>query len=71
MYASVLFTDPATAQTITATHTAITAAYLDVYKRQYLTNERNGVFKARLDCKRWGKKRNILVYFTFEDGRCV
>lgn len=27
---------------------------------EYLTNERDGVFKARLDCKRWGKKRNIL-----------
>lgn len=23
---------------------------------EYLTNEREGVFKARLDCKRWGKK---------------
>ena len=34
---------------------------------EYLTNERDGVFKARLDCKRWGKKRNILAYFTFED----
>ena len=35
---------------------------------EYLTNERDGVFKAQLDCKRWGKKRNILAYFTFEDG---
>ena len=26
---------------------------------EYLTNERDGVFKARLDCKRWGKKRNM------------
>lgn len=34
---------------------------------EYLTNERDGVFKARLDCKRWGKKRNILAYFTFEE----
>ena len=38
---------------------------------EYLTNERDGVFKARLDCKRWGKKRNILAYFTFEDGSKV
>lgn len=34
----------------------------------YITNENEGVFKARLDCKRWGKNRNILAYFTFEDG---
>ena len=32
---------------------------------------RDGVFKSRLDCKRWGKKRNILAYFTFEDGSKV
>ena len=35
---------------------------------EYLTNERAGIFKAQLDCKRWGKKRNILAYFTFEAG---
>lgn len=39
-----------------------------IYVDEYLTNEREGVFKARLDCKRWGKKRNVLAYFTFEDG---
>lgn len=38
---------------------------------EYLTNEREGVFKARLDCKRWGKNRNVLAYFTFEDGSKV
>ena len=38
---------------------------------EYLTNEHEGVFKARLDCKRWGKKRNVLAYFTFEDGSKV
>ncbi len=35
----------------------------------YKTNERDGIFKARLDCKRWGKKRNVLAYFTFEDAK--
>ena len=30
---------------------------------EYLTNERDGIFKARLDYKRWGKKRNVLAYF--------
>lgn len=34
---------------------------------EYLTNERDGVFKARIDCKRWDKNRNVLAYFTFED----
>lgn len=38
---------------------------------EYLTNKRDDVIKARLDCKRWDKKRNILAYFTFEDGRKV
>ena len=38
---------------------------------EYLINEREGVFKARLDCKRWGKKRNVLAYFTFTDGSKV
>ncbi len=35
---------------------------------EYATNENEGIFKTRLDYKRWGKNRNILVYFTFEDG---
>ena len=34
----------------------------------YKANEREGVFIARLDVKRWGKGKNILAYFTFEDG---
>ena len=34
----------------------------------YKANEREGVFIATLDVKRWGKGRNILAYFTFEDG---
>ena len=38
---------------------------------EHLTNERDGIFKARLDYKRWGKKRNVLAYFTFEDGSKV
>ena len=38
---------------------------------EYLTNDREGVFKAQLDYKRWGKKRNVLAYFTFEDGSKV
>lgn len=37
----------------------------------YKTNERDGVFKERLGCKRWGKKRNVLAYFTFVDDSKV
>lgn len=43
----------------------------DICVDEYLTNERDGVFKAQLDCKRWGKKRNVLAYFTLEDGSKV
>lgn len=37
----------------------------------YKINEREGTFAARLDYKRWGKNRNVLAYFTFEDGSKV
>lgn len=42
-----------------------------IYPCDYKTNEREGVFLARLDYKRWGNNHNILAYFTFEDGRKV
>ncbi len=34
----------------------------------YHPNEKEGVFIAKLDFKRWGKKRNVLAYFTLENG---
>ena len=37
----------------------------------YKTNENAGIFVALLDHKRWGKNRNVLAYFTFEDGSKV
>ena len=37
----------------------------------YKTNENAGIFVARLDHKRWGKNRNVLASFTFEDGSKV
>ena len=37
----------------------------------YKTNENDGVFIARLDYKRWGKNRNVLGFFTFENGSKV
>lgn len=33
--------------------------------------EQEGTFKATLDYKRWGKKRNVVAYFTFKDGRKI
>jgi hypothetical protein len=29
------------------------------------------VFKATLDCKRYGKTRNLVAYFTLENGRTI
>ena len=37
---------------------------LDIYRLA----EREGVFDATLDLKRWGRKQNMLAYFTFADG---
>ena len=37
----------------------------------YKTNENDGVFIAKLDYKRWGKNRNVLGYFTLENGSKV
>ena len=34
---------------------------------EYLTNERDGVFKARLDCKRWGKKRSKVMASAWQN----
>jgi len=39
-----------------------------VYTDTYSVSQLDGVVKARLDGKLWGKKRNILAYFTVEDG---
>ena len=30
-----------------------------------------GVFKAVLDCKRYGKTRNLVAYFTLENGQTI
>ncbi len=37
----------------------------------YKTNDNKGIFIAKLDYKRWGKNRNLLAYFTFENGNKV
>lgn len=37
----------------------------------YSFNDEEGTFTARLDGKRWGKKANLLAYFTLENGKKV
>ncbi len=44
---------------------------LGICDDDYKTNENDGVFIARLDYKRWGKNRNILGFFTFENGKKI
>lgn len=37
----------------------------------YVFNEQPGEFVAVIDCKRWGKRKKLITYMTFEDGRRV
>ena len=37
----------------------------------YNFNDREGVFTAVLDYKVWGKKRNLLSFYTLDDGRKI
>ena len=38
---------------------------------QYAFNQQSGVFGATIDCKRWGKRKKLITYMTFEDGRKI
>ena len=38
---------------------------------QYEFNQQSGVFVATIDCKRWGKRKKLITYMTFEDGRKI
>ena len=38
---------------------------------QYEFNQQCGVFVATIDCKRWGKRKKLITYMTFEDGRKI
>ena len=42
---------------------------LEMDTHDYLFNEEEGVFKATLDIKLWGNNKNLLAFFTLEDGR--
>ena len=37
----------------------------------YEYNLRSGEFTATIDCKRWGKRKKLVTYMTFEDGRWI
>lgn len=34
----------------------------------YEYNLRSGEFVATIDCKRWGKRKKLVTYMTFDDG---
>ena len=37
----------------------------------YEYNLRSGEFIATIDCKKWGKRKKLITYMTFEDGRRI
>ncbi len=37
----------------------------------YEFNQRVGEFIATIDCKRWGKRKKLITYMTFKDGRRI
>ena len=37
----------------------------------YEFNMQSGEFVATIDCKRWGKRKKLITYMTFADGRRV
>ena len=46
-------------------------AQSDFDSRLYSLIETEGMFTGTLDFKRWGKKKNLLNYFTLTDGRKI
>lgn len=39
--------------------------------KDYKFNMQPGEFVATIDCKRWGKRKKLITYMTFADGRKV
>lgn len=39
--------------------------------KDYKFNYQPGEFVATIDCKRWGKRKKLITYMTFVDGRRV
>ena len=39
--------------------------------KDYRFNMQPGEFVATIDCKRWGKRKKLITYMTFADGRKV
>lgn len=40
-------------------------------EKGYKFNLQPGEFVATIDCKRWGKRKKLITYMTFADGRQV
>lgn len=41
------------------------------HEADYEFNTQPGEFVANIDCKRWGKRKKLITYMTFADGRRV
>lgn len=39
--------------------------------KDYKFNYQPGEFVATIDCKRWGKRKKLITYMTFADGRRI
>lgn len=39
--------------------------------KDYKFNMQSGEFVATIDCKRWGKRKKLIMYMTFADGRRI
>ena len=39
--------------------------------KDYKFNMQPGEFVATIDCKRWGKRKKLITYMTFADGRRI
>lgn len=37
----------------------------------YEYNLHSGEYVATIDCKRWGRRKKLITYMTFEDGRQI
>ena len=46
-------------------------AMSDFDRTGYEFNETEDVFTGTIVCKKWGKKRNIVCYVDFDDGRKI
>lgn len=43
----------------------------DFTETEYEFNQQPGEYIATIDCKRWGKRKKLITYMTFADGRKI